>query len=95
VHQPAEVEDLWPFLLPPVLTFLDDFEAKNKLAGVSILDALLNKADESLLRRTGVGKVFEKVRSSSSSFSPHEMAGPLADPPLEPARSPSRTRSPP
>ncbi|GAA5842665.1 hypothetical protein JCM9279_003654 [Rhodotorula babjevae] len=58
--EPAEVEDLWPFLLPPVLTFLDDYEAQNKLAGVSILDALLDKADESLLRRTGVGKVFEK-----------------------------------
>ncbi|GAA5896987.1 hypothetical protein JCM8208_006131 [Rhodotorula glutinis] len=58
--EPSEVEDLWPFLLPPVLTFLDDYEAKHKLAGVSILDALLDKADESLLRRTGVGKVFEK-----------------------------------
>ncbi|KPV75507.1 uncharacterized protein RHOBADRAFT_53478 [Rhodotorula graminis WP1] len=58
--EPSEVEDLWPFLLPPVLTLLDDYEAKNKFVGVSILDKLLDKADASLLRRTGVGKVFEK-----------------------------------
>ncbi|GAA6056712.1 hypothetical protein JCM3770_006479 [Rhodotorula araucariae] len=58
--QPGEIEDLWPFLLPPLLAFLDDYEAANKLVGISILDALLDRTDESLLRRTGVGKVFEK-----------------------------------
>lgn len=59
--QPAEVEDLWPFLLPPLLAYLDDYEAANKVIGISVLDALLDKVDASLLRRTGVGKVFEKV----------------------------------
>ncbi|BGP48080.1 hypothetical protein JCM10450v2_003952 [Rhodotorula kratochvilovae] len=68
--QPGEVEDLWPFLLPPLLAFLDDYEAANKLLGIAILDALLDKVDESLLRRTGVGKVFEKsLENAFSSLS--------------------------
>ncbi|GJN89341.1 hypothetical protein Rhopal_002321-T1 [Rhodotorula paludigena] len=58
--EPGEVEDVWPLLLPPLLAYLDDFESGNKLVGMSLLDSLLDKTDESLLRRTGVGKVFEK-----------------------------------
>ncbi|KAJ8295172.1 hypothetical protein OF846_002202 [Rhodotorula toruloides] len=58
--QPGEIEDLWPLLLPPLLAYLDEYDAKNKLVGLSLLDALLAKVDASLLRRTGVGKVFEK-----------------------------------
>ncbi|GAA5989643.1 hypothetical protein JCM10908_000567 [Rhodotorula pacifica] len=67
VLQPGEVEDLWPFLLPPLLSYLDDFETVNKIRGVAILDTLLARVDASLLRRTGVGKVFE--RSLESCFS--------------------------
>ncbi|GAA6002309.1 hypothetical protein JCM10207_001057 [Rhodosporidiobolus poonsookiae] len=62
--QPGEVEDLWPFLLPPVLTYLDDYETKNRVIGIWILDSLLDRVDASLLRRTGVGKVFEKSLES-------------------------------
>ena len=60
--QPGEIEDLWPFLLPPLLSYLDDFESANKMRGVAILGTLLKHVDASLLRRTGVGKVFERVR---------------------------------
>ncbi|BGP32019.1 hypothetical protein JCM10296v2_003798 [Rhodotorula toruloides] len=60
VLQPGEIEDLWPVLLPPLLAYLDDYDAKDKLVGLSLLNALLTKIDASLLRRTGVGKVFEK-----------------------------------
>ncbi|GAA6027246.1 hypothetical protein JCM8097_002521 [Rhodosporidiobolus ruineniae] len=58
--QPGEVEDLWPLLLPPILSYLDDFETKHKVVGTTLLDSLLDRVDASLLRRTGVGKVFEK-----------------------------------
>ncbi|GAA5861701.1 hypothetical protein JCM3774_002676 [Rhodotorula dairenensis] len=67
VLQPGEIEDLWPFLLPPLLSYLDDYESVNKIRGVAILDTLLTRVDASLLRRTGVGKVFE--RSLESCFS--------------------------
>lgn len=66
--QPGEIEDLWPLLLPPLLAYLDDYDAKNKLVGLSLLDALLAKVDASLLRRTGVGKVFEKVSCADPRF---------------------------
>ncbi|BGP55412.1 hypothetical protein JCM8202_003739 [Rhodotorula sphaerocarpa] len=65
--QPGEVEDLWPFLLPPLLAYLEDFESANKLKGILLLDTLLSRVDASLLRRTGVGKVFE--RSLEACFS--------------------------
>ncbi|KAG0656116.1 hypothetical protein C6P46_000435 [Rhodotorula mucilaginosa] len=65
--QPGEIEDLWPFLLPPLLSYLDDFESANKMRGVAILGTLLKRVDASLLRRTGVGKVFE--RSLEACFS--------------------------
>ena len=50
-------------MLPPLLSFLDDYSAHNKLAGTTVLAELLEHVDQSLLVRTGVGKVFEKVRS--------------------------------
>lgn len=65
--KPGEIEDLWPFLLPPLLSYLDDFESANKMRGVAILGTLLKHVDASLLRRTGVGKVFE--RSLEACFS--------------------------
>ncbi|GAA5824271.1 hypothetical protein JCM11251_001589 [Rhodosporidiobolus azoricus] len=61
---PGEVEDLWPLLLPPLLSYLDDYETKNKIVGTGLLNALLDRVDASLLRRTGVGKVFEKSLDS-------------------------------
>ncbi|GAA5978252.1 hypothetical protein JCM11641_001149 [Rhodosporidiobolus odoratus] len=62
--EPNEVEDLWPPLLPPVLSYLDDYESKSRIVGVRLLDKLLDRVDASLLRRTGVGKVFEKSLDS-------------------------------
>lgn len=64
--QRDELEAEWPLVLPPLLSFLDDYSAHNKLAGTTILSLLLDNADQSLLTRTGVGKVFEKVTSRLS-----------------------------
>ncbi|GAA5869640.1 hypothetical protein JCM8547_005093 [Rhodosporidiobolus lusitaniae] len=60
----GEVEDLWPFLLPPLLAYLDDYEARTRIVGTALLNSLLDRVDASLLRRTGVGKVFEKSLTS-------------------------------
>lgn len=59
---------MWPFLLPPLLSYLDDYESANRIRGVVILDNLLTRVDASLLRRTGVGKVFERVRTYGPVF---------------------------
>ncbi|KAK4702042.1 hypothetical protein P7C70_g4179, partial [Phenoliferia sp. Uapishka_3] len=68
-----EVEDIWPMILPPLLAFLDDYQPLNKLHGTSILCTLLPLVSASLLRRTGVGKVFTQSLSASLSAlsSPH------------------------
>lgn len=60
-EQANELEAEWPLVLPPVLSFLDDYSAHNKLTGTTILDKLLPRVESSLLIRTGVGKVIEKV----------------------------------
>lgn len=60
--QKQEIEEWWHLILPPLLTFLDDFDARNKLTGTYILSTLLAKVDANLLRRTGVGLIFTQVR---------------------------------
>ncbi|KAL8279349.1 hypothetical protein RQP46_008161 [Phenoliferia psychrophenolica] len=71
--KPNEVEDIWPLVLPPVLSFLDDYQPRNKLLGTMILSSLLPLVSASLLKRTGVGEVFtQSLASSLSSLSsPH------------------------
>ncbi|KAM0787687.1 hypothetical protein ACM66B_003749 [Microbotryomycetes sp. NB124-2] len=55
-----EIERSWPLLLPPLLAYLDDYDAYYKKCGVRLLTKLLDKVDGSLLTRTGVGAIFEK-----------------------------------
>ena len=61
--QKDEMEEVWHLVLPPLLSYLDDFTVKNKILGLSLLDTLLDRVEGGLLRRTGVGKVFEQVRT--------------------------------
>lgn len=58
---PDEVEGVWGELLPPVLAYVDDYEPRNKLVGVGIVDCLLGVVSGSLLTRTGVGQVLSQV----------------------------------
>ena len=64
------MEDLWRYILPPILAFLDDYETRNKLIGMYLLSILLTKVDASLLNRTGAGQIFQHVRSSPSRIVP-------------------------
>ena len=58
------MEDLWRYILPPILAFLDDYETRNKLIGMYLLSILLTKVDASLLNRTGAGQIFQQVMVS-------------------------------
>lgn len=62
--QRNEIEDVWPLILPPLLAFLDDYESSNKLTGLNLLSTLLQKVDGSLLKRTGIGSVFQQSLDS-------------------------------
>ncbi|KAH7344835.1 hypothetical protein B0J17DRAFT_637027 [Rhizoctonia solani] len=56
-----DIETLWPLVVPPLLTLLDDYKPIYKLKGVDVTQALLKKAPASLLRRTGVDELLFKV----------------------------------
>lgn len=53
------VEEMWPMIIPPVLTLVDDWESKYKRIGAQLLQQLLAITPPLLLERTGLGEVFE------------------------------------
>ncbi|KAG8721617.1 hypothetical protein FRC08_011807 [Ceratobasidium sp. 394] len=55
------IESLWPLIIPPLLTLVDDHEPSYKLKGIMATDALLRKAPASLLRRTGIDELLFKA----------------------------------
>ncbi|KAI0334924.1 hypothetical protein GY45DRAFT_1065421 [Cubamyces sp. BRFM 1775] len=48
------VERLWHLFVPPIMTYLDDYQAPYKLQGVRLVSQLLQCAPSELLRRTGM-----------------------------------------
>lgn len=55
------VAEVWPLVVPPILTLLDDWETKYKSIGAERLDGLLHVTPTALLKRTGLGDVFEEA----------------------------------
>lgn len=47
-------ETSWHLIIPPVMTLLDDYEARYKLQGVEIVSEMLRRVPKELLKRTGV-----------------------------------------
>lgn len=64
------VEVVWPLLLPPILTLIDDWEVRYKVQGVALLRQVLEVTPAPLLRRTGLGGVFEKALSPCLTYIP-------------------------
>ncbi|SCZ98671.1 BZ3500_MvSof-1268-A1-R1_Chr3-1g05539 [Microbotryum saponariae] len=58
-----DIESRWHLVLPPLLTYLGDYSPLNKLLGVDLLSALLERTSGPLLTKTGVGKVFSTIGS--------------------------------
>ncbi|KAM0717596.1 hypothetical protein Q7P37_007448 [Cladosporium fusiforme] len=54
-------ERLWPLLVPPILTLVDDWEIAHKRLGAELLHSLLRATSPQLLSRTGLGPVFEEA----------------------------------
>ncbi|KAG8527457.1 uncharacterized protein KY384_007609 [Bacidia gigantensis] len=53
------IEAVWPLIVPPILTLIDDTSIKYKIAGCSDLAVLLQMRPFAMLNRTGLGEVFE------------------------------------
>ncbi|KAF8632025.1 hypothetical protein AX17_004968 [Amanita inopinata Kibby_2008] len=47
-------ETIWHLLIPPIMTMLDDYEAKYKLSGVKIVREVMKTVPGTLLKRTGI-----------------------------------------
>jgi len=54
-------ERLWYLVVPPVMTLLDDFEARYKLLGIQVVNAVLEHAPLPLLIRTGISELILAV----------------------------------
>ena len=55
------VEEVWPMVVPPLLTLVDDWEARYKQLGAGLIKQLLEATPPPLLARTGLGEVFEEA----------------------------------
>ncbi|KAI0253036.1 hypothetical protein BJV78DRAFT_1196075 [Lactifluus subvellereus] len=69
-------ERLWYLIVPPVMTLLDDFEARYKLLGIRVVNAMLERAPLPLLNRTGVSELILASLHRALTFlhSPHTPA---------------------
>lgn len=55
------MEDLWPLIVPPLMTLLDDSEPRFRVRGVVALQTLLPQVHANFLKRTGVAELAQKV----------------------------------
>ena len=55
------VEKNWHAIVPPLLSMLDDIDTEYKAQGCKLLKLLLDKTPPTLLKRTGLGDVFEEA----------------------------------
>ncbi|EJD00972.1 uncharacterized protein FOMMEDRAFT_169184 [Fomitiporia mediterranea MF3/22] len=52
-----DFEQVWHLLIPPVMTFLDDYQSPYKLRGVMLVSKLLDRVSPNLLKRTGIAQL--------------------------------------
>lgn len=55
------VEEVWPMVVPPLLTLVDDVETRHKQLGAELIKQLLEVTPPPLLSKTGLGEVFEEA----------------------------------
>lgn len=65
-----QTEKHWPVLVPPILALIDDVEVNFKARGCRLLFELLQATPPSLLKRTGLGKIFEDALTPCLSYLP-------------------------
>ncbi|KAB5594051.1 WW domain-containing oxidoreductase [Ceratobasidium theobromae] len=56
-----DVEKLWPLIIPPLFTLLDDYHPPYRIRGVNVAQILLKKTPATLLRRTGIDELMFKA----------------------------------
>ncbi|KZT60838.1 hypothetical protein CALCODRAFT_480483 [Calocera cornea HHB12733] len=67
-HLPTDsFQDMWPLLVPPIMTMMDDWQPQYRIKALRIVDNLLERADAQLLKRTGIDTLL--FTSLENSFS--------------------------
>lgn len=66
----SSVEREWGFLIPPVLTVMDDTDSRVRARGCEMLADLLNATASGLLAKTGLAPLFEESLMVSLSYLP-------------------------
>lgn len=61
-----EYEDIWPLIIPPVMTLLDDYEARFRMQGASLVSEMLQTAPGYLLKKTGLDNLIRSVGRTSA-----------------------------
>ncbi|KAF2432658.1 tRNA nucleotidyltransferase [Tothia fuscella] len=64
------VEREWGFLIPPILTVVDDTDVKVRAKGAELLRLLLGATPPLLLKRTGLAPLFEESLYISATYLP-------------------------
>ncbi|KAG8915987.1 hypothetical protein FRC01_003447 [Tulasnella sp. 417] len=67
--QRNDIESLWPLLIPPLMTLLDDHQTIFRIKGIQVLRGLLDRVDAKLLERTGIASLFSTSLLNSTSRS--------------------------
>ncbi len=61
LSQESQIASQINFILPPLLTLLDDYEPMFRLRGMRCLEGFLNKVGKGLIVRMGIGNLFLQV----------------------------------
>lgn len=64
VAQGRTIERSWHMFVPPIMTYLDDYQAAYKLKGVDLVLHLLKNTPAHLLHRTGMDVLLATVSMS-------------------------------
>ena len=64
------VEEEWGYLVPPILTLLEDTDTQIRAKGCNLLQLLLLSTPTQLLQRTGLAPLFEETLTTSLSYLP-------------------------
>ncbi|KAG8925318.1 hypothetical protein FRC02_009774 [Tulasnella sp. 418] len=66
---PSQFETLWPGLIPPIMTMMDDYQPIFRIRAITTAEALLQKVDEKLLKRTGLNTLFSESLKTALTYS--------------------------
>ncbi|KAF8305477.1 hypothetical protein DL93DRAFT_2102035 [Clavulina sp. PMI_390] len=73
----GDFETLWPLVIPPLMTLVDDFDPRFKPRGIAVATELVDRVDASLLKRTGVDSLLFQFLGTAMRFLSEETAPPL------------------